>query len=232
MNKSNSKTGRVLLPVFLICGFVASAQKGNVEMYKSVYKVTTPGLSLKVADTVFKQMDLSPRDMSISLGTIYYTNYWKNGFSKTEVTFVKNPGVQQIADAKPVTFYAKPADSVMIHYEGQRLVSKTRFSLPPLTASTETKVVNGYKAQLYTYTSPENMKVRIWASKQLSPYVTPGIYYCDMGGIVSMQYVYEDQQWSIDLLHQSTNKEAMDFKVKELNSVKGPPIVHYLMSKD
>jgi len=177
-------------------------------------------------------MDMPALDVSIPIGTIYYQSFFKNSLSRTDVTFETSPGIALVKEAQSASFFSKHDDSVFILYEGQKLVSKSKFFLPELHATSEKKVIDGYTAQLYTYVTSDGMKGAVWLSKQIPYYVTPGVYFKGLGGIVRIDYEHKKEKWSLDLIKFETITENVSFKENELTKVNTPAEIHFLFKRN
>lgn len=218
----------MLLVVFLSATSSYSQQTERVG--KSVFRVNTKGLSLRVPDSLQKQLGPSGNGLVIPLGTVIYSSYYKDGFSKTDVAFEAGAGLRGAIDAKPVSVFSRLQDSSLFLFEEDILKEGYRYKFPMLTDVNEKRVINGYNCRRYDFIGSGGLNGSIWFSQEIPFWSSPGVYFKRMGGIVKIEYTFNDTKWDIELISHETINTQIDFK-KHLPKSEGHPDLHFLFKK-
>lgn len=199
-----------LLLVFTFCTInVFAQQKGSIG--KSVYKLNSDGLSIQMPDTIFKQLGIQAENVKLPLGTIFYRNYYFNGLSRTDISFEVNDGIRGSIQASPVSFFSRQKDSAFYQVEEGKAIETYKCFSPALTKANVTTSINSYQCEKYDYTGQDSSKVTVWFCNKLPYWVSPGVYYKTLGGIVRIDYTYQNKNWSLDLLSFEKTNEKIDF---------------------
>jgi len=195
------------LPMVLMSGNLIAQTN---EIIKSIYKYSSSNYSLKIPDSIFEKLPLNKEsnNLTLSLGNVYYTNFYSKDFSKTEITFEGSPGVQFTDEVKPAFFINDEKNNFYFLFEDSVLIKKTKYIMPALTKTNISDTVNGHLSSLYIFKNDNNISFRIWISNKISSYVAPGFYFHDCGGITKIEYQYGTTLWSLDLdsFEKSKNK--------------------------
>ena len=221
----------ILFLFFVSCLSLTGFGQKKSTVYKTVYQVNSPDLLFPVPDTVLRQLGIKEGGIKIPLANLFYTNYYRDGLSRTDIEAQISPGIRmRTSGATTGSFFSRSKDSAFFLYEEDRLIEKYRYQVPTLVKKGETKKIKDYNCEAYYYTDSDSSQTTVWFSKDLPFGVSPGVYYKKLGGVVQIDYRFKKSNSSIELISHENTNEKVDFK-SNLAKPKGERKTHFLFQK-
>lgn len=222
------RRGAVL--VSILCASIAGFCQQADFIGKSVFSCELRKLPVAVSDTTENPLGLSPAKIEIPPGSIRYANYYTRASTRTDITFEANQGVRGTFHSKPSIIISRKKDSSLFVFEGDELTTNYKYTLPLLHDEKMQKKVNGYLCRKSSFTGADGLHAIVWTSKALPHWVGPGVYFDELGGIVRIEFRYQQTVWSLNLVSFEKTKGPVDFK-KNLPKSNGSSQLHLLFKK-
>ncbi|HEY0039028.1 MAG TPA: hypothetical protein VGB71_00125 [Flavisolibacter sp.] len=230
MKKGNFIRGLdFILSCLAVLVFNCCFGQSKAKIQKAVYHLNSSQFSVAIPDTIFKQLGINAGSFELPIGVLVYSNYYRNGFSRTDVSFEPNKGVN-LKNNTSASFYSRMKDSALFVYEENRLTKKVIYQLPALIKEGKSKQIKKYNCEAYTYSPNDSSKIVVWFSRELPFYVSPGVYFKKLGGIVQIEFFFNQENSTLDLLSHEITEEQIDFK-RNLQRPNGERSIHFLFNR-
>lgn len=200
-------------------------QNINAQLqFKSVYKYSGIIDSVTISNKSLSNFDDSgiTSDIKLSIGDLVYVSHCNDSISNIDVKILPNAGIQAIdkngneISGKIITdfnhgFYFSKSDKTEKHIN---------YYLPEIFNTGITKIVNGFKSTLYTYTDGKGLYIELWYSQSISDNVNIGFKYNKYGGLVKITYFTSKHSFSFSLIDFTKEKQGLEkLEHNELSNV-------------